>query len=219
METQSSHELLSSKLTAASNLKKELIIRYMIPLFGLLNPHAILLAERLERICKLNDLGKYEELEAPGPFEGGRIFFSLDAMVHSYYFSAHKSDKKGTRIWKKLHFILFSSSLLEKEKRSDFVQMLEPGRVLSFRYTDFSPLVQDFPEIAGYFGHVFNANESYYHHRNILLNKPALERVREFEMENPLFVKAVSKEIKAMHTGLTRQGYNLQLRKMRKNSF
>jgi len=197
-------------------LKKELIAKYIVPLFGAVDALNLQITEQLCGISKLRNAGKYEQLEAPGSFEEARVFFSIESMVHSYFYCPHKLVRKGTRIWKKLSFILFTSCLLEKEERSDYIQMLEPGKVLFFSYQDLLTLMDAFPSISSYFGHVFNSNESYYHHRNILLNKPPLQRVREFESENTLFTKVASKEIKALHVGLTRQGYNLQLRKLRK---
>jgi hypothetical protein len=197
------------------NLKKELIAKYVIPLFGTEVSYAEQISDRLDGICKLHDVLKYGELEAPGSFEQARVFFSLEAMVHSYYYCTYKSVQKGTRIWKRLNFILFSSCLLEKEVRTDYVQMLEPGKVLSFSYRDLLTLMEDFPTVRIYFGHVFNSNESYYHHRNIFLNKPPIERTKHLREENPYFINIASQQIQAIHVNLCLRAYINQIKKLR----
>jgi len=195
--------------------KRELIMKYVIPALGDILCKDAGFIELLIQHCRLIPALKYQELEAPGIFDDARAWFSIDAMVHSYYYCSHKFVKKGTRIWLKRQLIFFTSCLLKNETRTDYLQILEPGTLISIRYTHLLDLVNRYTELKKQINLVSVNNERQYHHRNLLLNKPAIERVREFEKENQLFTKLASREVMASHVGLTRQGYNLQLKKIR----
>lgn len=173
------------------------------------------LLQRIASVCRLQTAIKYQELEVPGPYGEGRVWFSVSAMAHSYCCSSGGRVKKGTRIWKKRKFILFSSSLLEKENRDDYVQLLEPGEVLSIRYHDMPGLMTDYPELEQYIRRITVDNERYYHHRNLLMGKPSTERIIQFRKENELFINCTSQEVQAMHVNLSRVAYIRQLKNIR----
>lgn len=194
-------------------LKKHLIDDHILPAFDKLTVSEKLIGCLYEQ-CTLHQAVKYQLLELPGPYFEGRLWFSVDAMVQGYYFCPHKQTKWGTRIWKKREFILNSSSLLNRSFRADYLEILEPGNLLSITYIDLLKLMVEFPELEKQVQNIAACNELYYHNRMQLLNKPALERVAEFEKNNALFIKVAGKEANAMHVNLTRQGYSLQLRKL-----
>ncbi|UIR57402.1 hypothetical protein LZQ00_06185 [Sphingobacterium sp. SRCM116780] len=173
-----------------------------------------LLFKRVERSCQIQKALKYQELESEGPGEEGRIWLSTEGMAHSYYYNKTKGTNCGTQIWKKNELMLFSSSLSRGEYRNNYIQMLEPGTVLSMSYKEILAIRGEFPEVASHLEHISNVNEQAFQHRIRLLNEASVQRIIQFEEENPLFCNIASVCTKAMHVGLTRQGYSLLKKKI-----
>lgn len=192
--------------------KKKLIDALLLPALDRLDVSEKLLSNLYES-CTLHQAVKFQLLEFPGPYEDGRLWFSMEAMVQAYYFCPYKQCKWGTRIWRRREFILNSSSLLDQEFRTDYIEVLEPGDLLSITYVDLLKLMAEFPELGKQVQSIAASNERYYRNRTQLLNRPPLERVQEFGKENSLFINIAGKEATAMHVGLTRQGYHNQLKK------
>ncbi len=192
--------------------KKKLIDALLLPALDRLNVSEKLVSSLYES-CTLHQAVKFQLLEFPGLYEDGRLWFSMEAMVQAYYFCPYKQCKWGTRIWRRREFILNSSSLLHQEFRTDYIEVLEPGDLLSITYVDLLKLMTEFPELGKQVQSIAASNERYYRNRTQLLNRPPLERVQEFEKENSLFINIAGKEAIAMHVGLTRQGYHNQLKK------
>lgn len=192
--------------------KKKLIDALVLPAFDRLTVSEKLLSSLYES-CTLHQAVKFQLLELPGPYGDGRLWFSFEAMVQAYYFCPYKQCKWGTRIWRRREFILNSSSLINQEFRTDYIEVLEPGDLLSITYIDLLKLIREFPELEKQVQSIAASNERYYHNRTKLLNRPPLERVQEFEKENSLFINIAGKDAIAMHVGLTRQGYHSQLKK------
>lgn len=197
------------------NCKKALIVKYVVPALGNLSAINNNFIDDLTACCRLIHALKYQQLETPGPFEEAYIWFSVEAMVHSYYYCPHKLVKKGTRIWKKREFILFSGCLLRKEQRTDYIEILEPGDVICIKYADLISLIERYPELEKPVKMTSIDNERCYHHRSLLLNKPVEERVKCFVAENKFFVRCTSQAIQAMHVNLSLRGYTAQLAKLK----
>lgn len=199
--------------------KKQLIDDLILPAFTQVNLSQKLI-DSLYELCDLHHAIKFQLLESPGPYDEGKLWFSANAMVQAYYFCPYKQCKWGNRTWRRKEFILNTWSLLNQEDRTEYIETLEAGDLLSIDYTDLLHLKGQFPELEKQIENIAACNERYYRNRNQLLNTPPLERVMEFEKENKLFVNVAGKEDLAMHVGLTRQGYGKQLKKshpMRKN--
>lgn len=192
--------------------KKKLIDALMLPAFDKLTVSERLVSSLYES-CTLHQAVRFQLLELPGPFDEGRLWFSVESMVQAYYFCPYRQCKWGTRIWRRREFILNSSSLLNEEFRTDYIEVLEPGELLSITYVDLLKLIAEFPELEKQVQSIAACNERYYRNRTQLLNRPPLERVQEFEKENSLFINIAGKDAIAMHVGLTRQGYHSQLKK------
>ncbi|WEK21642.1 MAG: hypothetical protein P0Y49_10890 [Candidatus Pedobacter colombiensis] len=194
--------------------KQKLITQYVIPSLGSQLSEDQGFITQLILHSRLILSIKNQQIETPGPFEDAYVWFSIDAMVHSYYFCPHRFVKKGTRIWKKREFILFTSCLLDQQLRTDYLEMLENGRMIFIKYAHVLSLMERYPELENQIKLVSINNERYYHNRNLMLNKPPVERVRQLIAENPLFVNSTSRSIQAMHVNLTRNGYANQLKKL-----
>lgn len=195
--------------------KSALIIKYVLPALGnVLDTNEGFIAQIIANSYMVHAV-KYQQLEIPGSFEDGCVWFSIDAIVHSYYYCPYKLAKKGTRIWSKREFILFSNCLLNKEERSDYVEILEPGIVIYIKYAQLLALVHQYPELENQIKLVTVNNERYYHNRNLMMNKPPIERVKQLHLENKQFINSSSQAVQAMHTNLSLRGYLKQLSKLR----
>lgn len=173
------------------------------------------LTNRIDEVARIQSVRKYQELESEGPAEDGRAWLSIDAMVHSFYYSKTCNCHWGNQIWRKFEPILFPSSLIDSEYRVNYIQVLEPGWVISISYPDLRILRDEFLEIKQHIEHISQINERAYRQRIMLLNEQSVQKLIKFEGENPLFTTIASKSIKAMHLGLSRQGYNLLQRKIK----
>ncbi|MGA6118317.1 hypothetical protein [Sphingobacterium anhuiense] len=190
-----------------NDYKYRIIKQYLQKNFDISTERQNQLLEFVIPLCTEQKAIKYEQLESPGPAEQGRVWFSAEAMIHSYYHNKKKGINCGTQVWKKNEVILFTSSLLSGEERSNYIQMLEPGLVLSMSYPDALTVREVFPEVAAHIEQLIIQNDQAYQDRIRLLHEPSQERVRKFEAENRLFCTIASTVTKAMHVGLSRQGY------------
>jgi len=188
--------------------KRTQIEQYLQSKFNLPADRLSYLVERVSRVCRVQTAIKYQQLEEEGHADLGRVWFSVDGMVHSYYYNKKTGNKHGTQIWKKMEIILFPASLIRGDYRPNHIQMLEPGKVLSVSYPDALTLRNELPEIAEIVEQIAILNEKAYNHRVMLLNEPSLERIIRFEAENPLFCMIANGDIKASHLGLSRQTYS-----------
>jgi|GEM_PF-756743 len=197
------------------NYKKKLIMEYVLPAFGECQRDKEWVVNRIAGICRLQQAVKCQQMEVPGSHENGYLWFSVSGIVHGYYYNNDRDMKTGTRIWKKREFIFDGSSLFHEEDRPDYIEALEPGEILSISYAEMRKLMNELPGVEKHMRHLHVKTEHHYRHLNHLINKPPLQRVKEFEQENPLFGAIASNSTKAMHVGLTRQGYELQLKRLK----
>nr|WP_121272524.1 hypothetical protein [Pedobacter schmidteae] len=193
--------------------KNKLIERYLLPAFNAVTVKQKDFFASLCKVCRLEHTSKFQQLEIPGPAEGGRMWFAIDALVHAFYYCPVKCLKRGSRIWKKREFILYSASLMQQEPLTDYIEVLEPGRVLSIGYTELAELQLLYPQLNEHLQDIGRGNERYYHHRNQLLNKPIELRIAQFKEENPLFVLVVSHATAASHLGMALRTYVFYLAK------
>lgn len=195
--------------------KRAIINKYVLPALGnVLHTNESFVEQLIENSYLIHAV-KYQQLEMPGSFEDGCVWFSIDAIVHSYYYCPYKLAKKGTRIWSKREFILFSSCLLTKEQRTDCLEILEAGVVIYIKYAHLLSLSHQYPELENQIKLVSINNERYYHNRNLMMNKPPIERVKQLHREHKQFINSSSQAVQAMHTNLSLRGYLKQLSKLR----
>lgn len=166
-----------------------------------------LLLERVMPLCQIHNVLKNQYIESPGPASDGRIWYSPEVVIHCFYYNKKKRSNFGTQIWKRKEVVLFSSSLLLGEDRIHFVQALEPGMVLSISYKEILVIREEFPEVLNHLEQLIIQNDQAAQHRIRLLNEPSSDRIARFEAENSLFCTISSLATKAMHMGISRQGY------------
>nr|WP_068892571.1 hypothetical protein [Pedobacter panaciterrae] len=194
--------------------KAKLIDKHILPYFAKIAKENKYFVDSINSVCRLHKAVKFQELERPGAAQEGRIWFSIMPLSHSFYFSDDEKYRWGSRIWNRQEFIFYSSSLLDQQFRSDYIEVLEPGELLSISYPNLLALMDRYHEVYQKIMQLSASNERHYRYQNQLLNKPAVERVKQLEEENPLFAKVASNSVKAIHVGQTRQGYEKQLKKL-----
>lgn len=191
-----------------TNNKTELVAAYLMPAFNVVAENNKELFTDLCKVCRLHQTVKYQMLEMPDADEEGRLWFAIDALVHAYHYCPVKKCKWGSRIWKRQEFIVYSASLEHQQPRTDYIEVLEPGRVLSIGYADLNDLMVRYPVLALQLRHIAIANERYYAHRNRLLKLPAVQRIELFKEENGLFMQLASQAVVAAHLGMSLRGYS-----------
>lgn len=194
--------------------KRELITRYVLPAFGQMVSAEESKINEIVKRCRLHNAVKYQQLESPGPGWEGQLLFSIQAMIHSYYYSMDKSCRYGTNIWNKCRFIFNDSGLLDGEPRTDYIEILESSEVLSISYADLLDLMEYYPDINNAIRLLAVRQGMQYRKRNALLLQSPMERVKQFIAENQSFIYCTSQEVQAMHVNLTRVGYVRQLEKL-----
>lgn len=194
--------------------KRELIIKYVAPALGVTLPTEEKLVDELIFYSRLHPVIKNQHIEIPGNWAEGHIWFSIDAMTHSYYICEDTFESCGRQIWKKQEFIFDNQSFYDCQHRSDYIQAIEPGTFISIDYPSLSWLEEHFPFIKEHLVKLSRIQQQYYRQHVQLLNKPPLEKVRSFIAKHQLFTRVASNTINAMHIGLSRQGYETQLKKL-----
>jgi hypothetical protein len=197
------------------NNKEELILKYIVPALGLTPEKDEILIDELHLHSRLHTIIKSQFLETPGDWGDGHIWFSIDAMVHSYYTCQDTHENCGRQIWKKQEFIFDSQSFYDRQYRSDYIQAIEPGTFISIPYPELNSLDEHFSIIKQRLVQLSRVQQRYYRHHVQLLNKPPLKKVGSFIAMHTLFARVANNTINGMHTGLSRQGYEIQLKKLK----
>lgn len=197
--------------------KTEVIKKYLIPSLGCrIDLNDLKLAEIVSK-CRLQYVVKYQHLETPGPEKEGYLWFALSSMAHSYFYNQEKKCKSGTRVWNKREFIFDDASLLTGKDRSDYLEILESGEILSINYSDLRTLMRNYDDINSGIKKLTVLHASYFHHRSSLMHKTPFERVRQFLTENSTFLHCTTQEIQAIHVNLSRRAFINHLNKLRSN--
>jgi hypothetical protein len=193
------------------------IDQYILPFFPITGTEKERLRNDLLYYCNHHRVLARQLLEFPGDFDRGQMWFGVSSIVHSYSASPVTNGYIGRQVWKKQEFILDSSSFLDKKDRINFIQVLEPGEFISIRFPDLNLLADRYTIVKSKMDSLAAFQQRYYAKRIFLFNQSALERVKQLELENPLFARIASNSIKATHVALTRQGYEKQLKKLDEN--
>lgn len=195
--------------------KRELILQYLIPAFGSLVSFYEQKIEDIVSCCHLQSVMRLQRLETPGKALMGFLWFSIDAMSHSYFYDHEKQKASGTMIYKRRQFIFNSDSLLYSLDRSDYVQILEPGEVLYIGYQDLLSLMSKYADINQVIRTLAEKQSTYLRQHMALLQIKSLERVRRFRAENEAFLECSSQEIQAIHVNLGLRNYIYMINKLK----
>lgn len=197
-------------------VKHRLIEQYLLPALGLTVENSAAILSKIHEAVSVLPVVKYQMLETPGMDRGGRLWLSIDAMIHAYYYCQLRQCTQGMRIWQKRELILQPASLFGQQPLTDYIEVLEPGVVLFIGYQVLRELMVDCPPLISALLKVGIANERYYHRQIRLLQMPNEERLLLLKKEIPLFIRTACQRIVAMHMGMHLRTYGELLRKMKK---
>lgn len=196
------------------DIKRKILLNYLQGKLAYpVAKHDELIKQAFE-IARIEYAIKYQILEDDGPAEEGRAWLSVNAMAHSFYYNEKTKTNVGTYIWEKADPIFFSGSLLHGKPRTQSIQMLQNGYVVSISYENLLNLLKAFPVIAKHVEDLGSLREQRYQQRITHLSAPTPERIIQFEANNPNFSCIANSTIKAMHVGLCRQTYNAVKKKI-----
>ena len=204
-----------SQISNDVDYKTEVLNKYLLPALGCCVELDSEKLSDISRFVKLQDVIKYQRLEAPGPREEGALWFPLNGMIHSYFYSDDRNSRSGTRIWAKRDFIFDDASLLVGNSRSNYLEVLEPGQVLSINYMDLIKLMDKYKDIADGIQKLYIQHATYYQKRSSLMQQPPIKRVKQFREENPMFIRSTSQEVQSMHLNLSHRSYMSYLSKLK----
>lgn len=168
----------------------------------------VVLMNAIEPVSRIQAVMKDQVLEVEGPSDQGRVWFSTRPLIHAFIYNPAKDTNKGTQIWKKAEPVLFSQSLHNQAYRTNRVQAVEQGVVLSISYPNVRLLIEQFPEVKAYVEKVSHANEQYHAERSMMLAGTLVDHVIAFEKQNKLFCVVASNAMQATHLAITRQSYH-----------
>jgi len=189
--------------------KRELILQYLIPAFGSLVTFYEQKIEDIVSCSLLQKMVRNQYMESPGPGLTGFLWFSIEAMCHSYFFNSQKNMLCGTNIYKKRALIFNGDSLINGLDRQDYVQILEDGFVLSISFPDVLQLMNKYKDLDQAMRLFTHAQGMYFRQQGVLREIPSLERVRRLRTEHAAFVSCATKEVQAIHAHLSvKQYYN-----------
>lgn len=194
--------------------KHELILKYVTPILEIILPKDESLIQELLVHSRLHSVIKYQLIETPGVWKDGNMWFSIDALMHSYYICPDTQVNCGRQIWKKQQFIFDNQNFYDQLYRSDYIQAVEPGTIISISYSALNWLQEHFVSIKQQLIQLSRIQQQYYRNHAQLLIRSPLEKVKAFTTTHKLFSSVANNTINGMHTGLSRQGYENQLKKL-----
>ncbi|SKB95824.1 hypothetical protein SAMN05660841_03279 [Sphingobacterium nematocida] len=148
-------------------------------------------------------------MESPGTAITGFLWFSIEAMCHSYFFNSQKNIPCGTCIYKKKELIFNGNSLIKGLDRQDYVQILEDGFVLSIGFPEILSLMNKYRDFDQAIRELTYQQGVYFRQQNAFRELPSLERVRKLKDEHAAFVACATQEVQAIHAHLSvKQYYN-----------
>lgn len=157
---------------------------------------------------KMRPIVKDQFIEVGGTFEDGSLYYLYSGIARSCYYGPDVEKPIISRIWKK-HEVMFDvNSFLKSEKRTEAIQMLEDGEILSISYSSLKCLLDTFPKMLSLLLFLQAENEKYNKFYQHLLKLTVEERVRLYLNHNPTISSRVNKDCIALHLGISRSKFS-----------
>lgn len=157
---------------------------------------------------KLTPVVKDQFVEVGGTFHDGSLYYLYSGIARSCYYGRNVEKPFISRIWK-MHDVIFDvNSFLKIESRTEAIQMLEDGELLSISYTGLKCLIDISPKMLSLLLLLQADNEKYNKFYQHLLKLTVEERVRLYLDNNPIIKDRVTKECIAMHLGISRSKFS-----------
>ncbi|MNJ98894.1 DNA-binding transcriptional dual regulator Crp [compost metagenome] len=157
---------------------------------------------------KLRSFVKDQYLEESRSFEDGKLFYITSGIACTFYFDASSDKTIISRIWKK-HDVIFDANSFQYEvERTETIQMLESGELLTIDYYSLKNLLNVFPKMAHCVMCLQAERDKYarfYQHLSLLSVE---DRVRLYLNDNPTLSNRISKDCIATHLGISRSKFS-----------
>lgn len=157
---------------------------------------------------KLRVVVKDQFIEMGGTFNDGSLYYLYSGLARSCYYSPNIERPFISRIWK-MHEVIFDvNSFLKGKNRTEAIQMLADGELISVNYTGLQILIDSFPKMLSVLLFVQAENEKYNNFYQHILKLTVDQRVRLYLDNNPDIRDRVTKECIAMHLGISRSKFS-----------
>lgn len=195
----------SSKKLRIDDIIRNEIVPKMELIVGTIAPQCI---ELLITNSKLRPVIKDQFIEMGGSFEDGSLYYLYSGIARTCYYGREVDKPIISRIWKK-HEVMFDvSSFVNREHRTEAIQMLEDGEVLSISYPILKSLVDTFPKMLSLLLFLQAENEKHNKFYQHLLKQTVEERVRLYLDNNPTISSRINKDCIALHLGISRSKFS-----------
>lgn len=162
----------------------------------------------LTQHSKLKTFAKDQYLEESRSFEDGKLFYVCSGIARTFYYDSDSEKAIISRIWKK-HDVIFDVNSFQKEaERTEMVQMLEDGEMLTIDYKSLKKLLNVFPKMVSFLLCLQAEREQYALFYQRLLKMSVEDRVRRYLNSNPTLSNRISKDCIATHLGVSRSKFS-----------
>ncbi len=194
----------SKKLRTEGIIRNEIVPK----MESIVGPIAKQCIELLIANSKCKPVTKEQFIETGGSFEDGSLYYLYSGIARSCYYGPDVEKPIISRIWKK-HEVMFDlNSFLNSDYRTEAIQMLEDGEVLSLSYPVLKSLIDTFPKMLPLLLFLQAENEKHNKFYQHLLKQTVEERVRLYLDHNPTISSRINKDCIALHLGISRSKFS-----------
>lgn len=194
-----------SKTLRVDDLIKNEIIPKLEAIIGPISKDCI---AQLISNSRLKPAIKDQFLEVGGTYEDGSLFYLYSGIARSCYYGPNVEKPIISRIWKK-HEVMFDvNSFLNGENRTEAIQMLEDGEIVSISYSSLKCLFDTYPKMLSLLLYLQAENEKYNKFYQHLLKLSVEERVKLYLNHNPTICSRINKDCIALHLGISRSKFS-----------
>lgn len=194
-----------SKTLRVDDLIKNEIIPKLEAIVGPITKDCI---ELLISNTKLRPAIKDQFIEVGGSFEDGSLYYLYSGIARSCYYGPDVQKPIISRIWKKHEVIFDVNSFMNNESRTEAIQMLEDGELLSISYSGLKCIIDTFPKMLSLLLYLQAENEKYNKFYQHLLKLSVEERVKLYLNHNPTICSRINKDCIALHLGISRSKFS-----------
>jgi CRP-like cAMP-binding protein len=158
---------------------------------------------------------KDQYIEESGEAEEGHLVYFESGIARCYYYDAIADKYMTTRITRKDDVVIDMNAYLYGTPRTENIQMLETGNLITMPYANLKLLLTQFPEMYPVIVHFQAEREKQLLAYHRLLRYTADERVRLFLDDNPGIATRINNELIASHLDLYRSTFSAAYAKYR----
>ncbi|ACU03864.1 Crp/Fnr family transcriptional regulator [Pedobacter heparinus] len=194
----------SRKTRLESILRNEIIPK----LEAIMGPIKESCIETLMENCKLKAVIKDQYIEEGGSFEDGNMHYLHSGIARSCYYDPDIDKPIISRIWKKQEVMFDVNSFVNSGIRTEAIQMLEDGELISISYYSLKHILETYPKMLLLLLYLQAEREKHNKFYQHLLKLTVEERVRLYLNDNPTLCNRINKDCIALHLGISRSKFS-----------